>query len=333
LQQLADFDAATTNGGASAIGAHAPAMSVLLPADRPEVIRGVLNRLRKQTIAHLLEIVVVTPLPSAFEQWRSTQNDFHSVSIIAVEDLSSLGEARARAVRAARAACVFLGETHSFASVPEWAERLAERHKEGWAVVVPGFRNANPGSLLSWTGFLLDYGGWMEDRPAGEIAYWPLNNACCDRSTLLRVADNLANALSFGDQLILAVKAAGGRVYLQSDAALSHVNIARWKPFLDERWVGGHLIAGHRSLDWSPFRRLAYACAFPAIAVVLFSRVCRPAWLTVRRLGLPVAILPAMFCAAAIQALGEFAGYAHFGNHVASERRMTEYELHKVSYA
>jgi len=307
-------------------------MSVLLPADQPETIHGVLNRLRNQTIARELEIVVVTPYPAAFEQLRTSQDDFHSVSVIAVEVLFSLGEARALALRAALAPCVYLGETHSFACVPEWAERLVARHREGWAVVVPGFRNANPGRLLSWTGFLLDYGGWMEHQPAGEIAYWPLNNSCCDRAAVLRTAVDLAHALSFGDQLILALRAAGYRVYLEPDAALSHLNIARWKPFFDERWIGGHLIARHRSRDWSRSRRIAYACASPVIGIVLFSRVWTPAWHSVRRLGLPVAILPVMLFAAAVQALGELAGYAHLGNHVANERRMTEYELHKVSY-
>ncbi len=274
MQQSAATDAATNDTGVRATGGHTPAMSVLLPTDQPKTIRGVLNRLRNQTIASELEIVVVTTSPEAFEKLRTAQHDFHSVSVIAVADLTALGEARALAVQAAGAPCVYLGETHSFACVPEWAERLVARHREGWAVVVPGFRNANPGRLLSWAGFLLDYGGWIEHQPAGEIDYWPLNNACCDRAALLRTAPDLAHALSFGDQLILALRAAGHRVYLEPDAALSHLNIARWKPFLDERWVGGHMVARSRSRDWSLSRRLAYACATPLIAVVLFSRVC-----------------------------------------------------------
>lgn len=325
----------TTNDQAEApheIDLQPPAMSVILPADQPETIRGVLNHLKKQTIASQLEIVLATPSSSAFDELRPALTAFHSVSFVELRDLASLGAARALAMKAARAPCVFLGETHSFASVPEWAERLLARHREGWAVVVPGFRNANPARLLSWAGFLLDYGGWMDDQPAGEIDYWPLNNSCCDRAAILESVDDLAHALSYGDQLILALRTAGHRVYFEPQAALSHLNISRWKEWLDENWIGGHLVARYRSRDWSLTRRWFYVCASPAIALVLLGRVWRPAWHAVRRLDLPVAIMPTLLLGAIAKALGELVGYTHFGTDKASERRMTEYELHKVKY-
>jgi len=309
-----------------------PALSVILPADQPESIDGVLGRLANQTMAADLEIVIATPRPSLFDQLREDHGGFHSVSVVEVTDLSSLGAARALAVQAARADCVFLGETHSFAAAPEWAERLIMRHREGWAVVVPGFRNANPGPLLGWAGFLLDYGGWLEQKPAGEIEYWPLNNACCDRAAILAASRDPAHDLSFGDQLILTLRAAGCRVYLEPKAALSHLNITRLKPWLGERWIAGHLVAWHRSRDWPLFRRLVFAAAAPLIALTLFGRVWRPAWRTLRLRRLSIAILPIIFLAACVQALGELFGYAHVGDRAGSERRMTEYELHKVRY-
>ncbi len=314
------------------IAGQRPAMSIILPADKPDTIRGVLNHLKKQTIASQLEIVLATPSPTAFDETRRTLTEFHSVSIVELQDLSSLGEARALATKAASAPCVFLGETHSFASVPEWAERLVARHREGWAVVVPGFRNANPGKLLSWAGFLLDYGAWMEDQPAGEIEYWPLNNSCCDIAAILESTDDLTHALSYGDQLILAMREHGHKVYFEPEAALSHINISRWKEWLDENWIGGHLVSRYRSRDWSLARRWLYVFASPAIAIVLFGRVWRPSWHTIRRLDLPIAIMPTLLLGAIAKALGEWVGYTHFGTDEASERRMTEYEIHKVKY-
>ena len=311
---------------------HPPAMSIVLPVDQPESIRGVLEKLRGQTIAARLEIVLATPAPAAFESFRVNQTDFQAVKVIALGDLSSLGEARAQGVQAASAACVFLGETHSFPSVPDWAERLVARHSEGWAVVVPGFRNANPAHTLSWAGFLLDYGGWTEHAAAGEIDYWPLNNSACDRAAILGVPGDPGHALSYGDQLILALRAAGHRVYFEPRAVLSHLNIRRWKNWLDERWVGGRLIARHRSRDWPLAQRWAYVAAAPLIGLVLFSRVARPAWRTLRKLDLSPAILPAMLLGSMTQAIGELAGYSHLGGFASSERRMTEYELHKVCY-
>ena len=82
----------------------------------------------------------------------------------------------------------------------------------------------------------------LEDQPAGEIEYWPLNNSCCDRAAVLESADDLAHALSYGDQLIVALRASGHKVYFEPEAALSHLNISRWKEWLDENWIGGHLV-------------------------------------------------------------------------------------------
>ena len=112
------------------IDSELPAMSVVLPADKPETIRGVLNRLQKQTMAGQLEILLATPYASAFDELLPALTQFHSVSVVELRDLTSLGEARALAIKAARAPCVFLGETHSYASVPEWG-RAAGRPAPG----------------------------------------------------------------------------------------------------------------------------------------------------------------------------------------------------------
>lgn len=317
---------------AGAASTHAPVMSVILPADCPETLRGVLRQLRIQTLASGLEIVIATSNPVAFEALRAGNDGFHSVKVLPMPEGFALGEARSLAVQAAGAACVFLGETHSFAAVPRWAELLVARHREGWAVIVPGFRNANPASRLSWAGFLLDYGGWLETEPAGEIEYWPLNNAACDRDAILRSTDNPAHALSYGDQLILAVRAAGHKVFLEPEAVLSHLNLSRLREWLDERFIAGHLIARARSAEWPWLQRWMHVLASPLIALVLFGRVCGSAWRTIRSRGLSMRILPLMLLGTFTQAIGELLGYARLGDFASSERRMTEYEIHKASY-
>lgn len=310
-----------------------PALSVILPTDDLDAVQGVLSHLRRQTITKQLEIVLATPMPKRIDPAEDMLADFGWVAIVEVPDLESLGRARAQALEAARAPYAFLGETHSFARSSDWAEQLLARHREGWAVVVPGFHNANPGRLLSWAGFLLDYGGWMHDQPAGETDYWPLNNSSCDRSTILGCTKDLAAALSYGDQLLLALSAGGHQVWFEPQAALAHLNISRWKEWLDEHWVAGHLVAGYRSREWPLPRRWVYAVAAPAIALVLFIRVWSPARQTIRRNRLPRAILPTMLLGTITRALGEARGYLRLGQLKESERRMTEYELHKQRYA
>jgi hypothetical protein len=308
-------------------------LSVILPTDGPNPVRGVLKRLGEQTLADRIEVVLATPHPEAFDPDHATLAGFGSVLVVKVPDLKSLGRARALALKAAHAPYAFLGETHSFASAPDWAEQLLARHREGWSVVIPGFHNANPGKLLSWAGFLLDYGNWMHDQPAREIDYWPLNNCSCDRDAILGATDDPAHALSYGDQLLVAMAAVGQRVWFEPRASLSHINISRWKEFLDEHWVGGHLVSAYRSREWSVLRRIAYAGASPLIAIVLFARVFSPAWKAIRRNRLSLAILPTMFIGTVCKAVGEAMGYLGLGKLEASERRMTEYELHKHAYA
>jgi hypothetical protein len=307
-------------------------LSVCLPTDNIETLRPVLARLRTQTIASSIEVVIATPEVAATRAAVANHSAFASVRVVEVDALVPLGRARAAAVRAATSPFVFLGETHSFAE-PEWAETLVSRHEEGWSVVVPGIVNANPRSVLSWAGLLLDDGGWLQDRSPREIRYWPLNNSSCLRAALLECGDDLERGLSYGDQPLLAPRQRRHRVYFEPRAVLSHLNISRFRFWLDERWVGGVLVARHRSRDWSDAKRVAYVLGSPLIPLVLFGRVARSAVATVRARRLPLATLPVMLLGAVAHGLGELAGYVRFGSVDEAEARITEYEIHKTRYA
>ena len=310
----------------------APRLSVCLPTDKLDTLRPVLSRLRAQTIASSIEVVIATPEIEATREAVADESAFASVRVVAVGALVPLGRARATAVRAATAPFVFLGETHSFAE-PGWAEALLVRHDEGWSVVVPGIANANPRGVLSWAGLLLDYGSWLQDRAPSELRYWPLNNSSCRRAALLECDDDLERGLSYGDQLLVALHTRGHRVYFEPRAVLSHLNISRFRAWLDERWVGGVLVARHRSRDWSRVRRAAYVLGSPLIPLVLFGRVARSAVATVRARRLPLTTLPVMLLGAVAHGLGELVGYARLGGAEGAEARMTEYEIHKARYA
>lgn len=318
--------------GPSSPPTRAVRLSVCLPTDKLETLRPVLARLRAQTIASSMEIVIATPEVEATRKAVADESAFAFVRVVGVDALVPLGHARAAAVRAASAPFVFLGETHSFAE-RGWAEALLTRHDEGWSVVVPGIANANPRGLLSWAGLLLDYGGWLQERPPSELRYWPLNNSSCLRAALLECDDDLERGLSYGDQLLLALQQRRHRVYFEPRAVLSHLNISRFRFWLDERWVGGVLVARHRSRDWSHAKRVAYVLASPLIPLVLFGRVAPSTVTTIRARRLSLMTLPVMFLGAVAHGLGELVGYARVGGVDGAEARMTEYEIHKARYA
>lgn len=307
-------------------------MSVCVPTDEIETLRPVLARLAQQTVVRSIEVVVATPEPDSVKQVLDADERFAASRVVPIDRIAPLGPARAACVRAARGEFVFLGETHSFAD-PTWAERLLARHAEGWSVVVPGMANANPSGALSWAGLLLDYGGWLDDGEAGEVDYWPLNNSSCRRDALLENDADLVRGLSYGDQLLVALEKQGHRVFFEPAARLQHLNVARLGSWIDERWVGGVLVARHRSRDWSLAKRLGYVLATPLIPFVLFGRVAASARVVVRRRGLSALVLPAMFVGALVQAAGEALGYSHLGSTERPENRMTDYEIHKARYA
>lgn len=308
------------------------AISVCVPTDELATLRPVLSRLAKQTVARQIEIVVATPDAEAVRAALATEERFAAFRVVKVECIAPLGPPRAAGVRAATGEFVFLGETHSFAD-PGWAEALLARHAEGWSVVVPGIANGNPKSALSWAGLLLDYGGWLEDGEPGEQNYWPLNNSSVRRSALLENDEDLERGLSYGDQLLVALDRQGHRVFFEPTARLEHLNVVPFGAWIDERWVGGVLVARHRSRDWSLLKRLAYVAATPLIPWVLLTRVASRARAVVRGRSLSRAVLPAMFLGSVVQALGEAVGYSRLGSPLPAERRMTEYEIHKARYA
>jgi hypothetical protein len=306
-------------------------MSVVLVTDTYESIRPVLDRLLLQTVKDELEIVLVAPSRQALGDAPMGLEGFAAVKVVEFGLPLVLGEGRAAGVRAASAPLVFIGETHTYPD-PQFAEALTDAHAGPWALVVPGFRNANPDSILSWAGFLSDYSAWSAGLPAGEITFLPIYNAAYRRSVLLEFGDRLGTALSHGDEMLRGLQARGHRAYFEPRAMIEHVNMSLPASFLGERYLAGMLIAMHRSPRWSWLQRLVYTCATPLLPVVYLSRMREGTRAVRKNTHVPFGVFPAMLVGALAKALGEMVGYAS-GFRAGAEPRMTEYELHKLSYA
>lgn len=313
-----------------------PLLSVILATDCYETIRPVVRHLRRQTIRDRLEVVIVIPAAAPLDGGEPELGEpelagFASVDVVRIETVYPLGWARAAGVRSARAPLVFIGETHTYPH-PTWAEALVEAHAGPWAGVIPGFGNANPRGALSAAIFLLDYGRWLYRLAPHETTLAPTHNVAYKRQALLDLGGELDDALTFGHRLTDLFHAAGLRLSFQPAARIDHLNVARWRPWVEERLLGGVLIAGLRARRWSPWRRLVYFCGAPLIPVVLLLRLREPVRAAWREEDFPAGALPALVAATVISALGEMIGYARgVGRSVGP--RMTELEVHKVRYA
>jgi hypothetical protein len=179
---------------------------------------------------------------------------------------------------------------------------------------------------------LHDYGYWLHALPSREAAMSPTHNVAYKRQVLLELGSGLDHALTQGDQLPIALRESGHRLYFEPAARLDHLNVTQPGPWVRERFLGGLLLAGRRAQRWSVLRRLVYFCGSPLIPAVLLTRLRKPIGLALREARLPAGTLLALVAAMAISSLGEMVGYAR-GAGRAADLAMLEFEVHKLRYA
>ena len=307
-----------------------PVMSVILATDTIGRVERVIESIAAQTIAKQIELILVTTSRIDLSIRDRIAENLHSVKLVEVESIAPLSVARAKGVRASTAPFIFIAETHAYPD-PALAEKLIGALSAEWSLAVPGFRNSNPDSGLSWAGFLSDYGAWSQNLEAGEIHRPPSHDAAFRRSVLLEFGDRLDKALTFGDELYTTLHARGQRCYFEPAAGIQHVNISRFRSFVRERYLSGVLIGGYRSERWSLPRRLAYAFGSPLIPIVILSRIRKGVKDAERTQSLPMMTIPALVLGASLKAAGEMRGYL-FGAPPSAEEGMTGYEVRKLAF-
>jgi hypothetical protein len=302
----------------------APGLAFVVATDTFETIRGVVTHLRRQTVASRLELVIVCPDRTRLALPDGVASGLASLVIIE-HPLVPLIEARARAISAATAELVFVGETHVFPE-PEWAERVITAHDRAtWAAVVPRIENANPRTRLSRAALVLDYGPWMACA-AGQLQKMPGANVVLRRSMLLSAEHPLADLLD--PEVLNPFMRGQGGIYHATDARLLHLNVSRGVAWTHERYLCGRLVGGVRAQRWGHARRGAYAMAVPLIAAVLAGRALRSLPLSWRDAGVALLIV----CGSIIQAAGEGVGYIG-GSLRRAEEAMQAYEVSKARHA
>ncbi len=302
---------------------------IIISPDGYATVRHLLTCLSVQSICSELELVVVVPSGTPESADVEMPGNFAAVRKLEIPDMNSTAHARAAGVRIASSPIVAFTEDHSFPE-PEWAESLARTHSHGWAVVGPAVKNGNPGSLISWANFLIEYNEWLYPAPQGEADHLPGHNSSYKKDLLLAYGNELGDRLEAESLLHWDLRSRGNRLYLEPSACTRHLNFSRIGPSITLRFQAGRLFAGMRRSGWSRARRFAYAAAFPLIPWVRLYRIwrglCRPG----RPLRLAVGLLPWMLPLLAFDALGEMAGYL-FGPGDSS-RQITRIDFHRERF-
>jgi hypothetical protein len=197
---------------------------------------------------------------------------------------------------------------------------------------VPAIGNANPTGAVSWAGYLFDYGNWGLDRTAGEMSDPLIYNTAYRREALLIFGDQLTDALDPNEEALWPrFTAMGHRAAFAPQARILHLNVARLRWLVSEKFYVGVVLGTCRSQRWAWPRRLLYIAASPLIPFVLLARIVRGTRSALPR-RLPAATFPLLLVGAIAKVVGEVIGY--LGVRLPSlERRLTDIEIHKVRYA
>jgi hypothetical protein len=291
----------------------------------------VLSALRRQSSADHIEPVIVLPASADVGVRQEDLDAFRHVRIVTLDAVERLAPARAAGVRAASAPIVFIGETHIYPQ-PGWTDALLAAFEEPWTAVVPAIGNANPTGAVSWAGYLFDYGTWGLNRRAGEMPDPLVYNTAYRRNALLIFGDQLADALDPHEEALWPrFNTIGHRAAFAPQARMLHLNVARLRWLVSEKFYVGVVLGTHRARRWAWRRRLLYIVASPLIPFVLLARVVRGTRSS-RPSRLPPATFPLLLVSAISKAVGEVIGY--LGVRLPSlERRLTDIEINKVRYA
>ena len=254
-----------------------PELSVVLVATRAyALIRNAVRNLARQRD---IPIELVIAAPSAFassidDQGKTDLASFARWQHVVVADDTPFDAARAAAVRAASAPLVAFAEDHSFPQ-PGWAAAIAAAFGDGVSVVGPVVQNGNPQSVTSRANFLLEYGEWMPPgRPNGH-KHLPGHNSAYRRDVLLALGDRLTTMIEAESVLHWELGRDGHRLIQEPRAVTRHVNFSRALPSLALRYHLGRMFAARRAAHWPLTKRLAYAAAFPLVALIRVVRVAR----------------------------------------------------------
>lgn len=305
-----------------------PELSFVVVTDTVATIDRVLSALRSQTIRARVELVLVCAGHNELGLTRAHVEGIGTVRVIEVGNILPLHEAAATGVRAASAPLVVIGETHAFPDPEAFETLLGCFDDETVAAVVPGLRNANPGSA-SWGSLMVTYGRSLGTK-AREIEAISTHNAAVRRDLLVALGDELASRLTLGGGLDETLRSQGYRLRYEPDVVFAHLNVTRLRSCFFDRFYASRIYASGRAEGWGAGRRALYVVAAPLVPVVLGWKVTHSEGWRQHRREFGWAVWPSIAVSIASMAAGEAAAYACGPGR--SFDRVADYEVHRERY-
>ncbi|MEJ2153155.1 MAG: hypothetical protein P8Y29_09455 [Gemmatimonadota bacterium] len=251
-----------------------------------------------QKIHSHIEAVLVRPVALTDEPIRTNDFElFHSLKIVDVPELDSVGTGFAAGVRRAQAPIVMLAEDHAFPE-PGLAEAILAAYDDPYA---PNTREA---------------------RMLGG------HNASYRREFLVSLGDDLRELYMSERVLQFEIEARGLKMILLARPRIGHFNFSRWRSTIVHAFQGGRLFAGQRCRGWRFGRRVVYAAGAPLVPFIRLRRIVSDLRESPEEYArLVPSRLPIFALVLSLHALGEAFGYG-FGIGTAVER-YAPFELYR----
>jgi hypothetical protein len=252
---------------------------------------------------------------------------FAQVQQVKLDNYASMAAAKIAGIQVAQTSIVAFAEDHVF-HAPDWCEKLVQAHAEGdIAAAAARVVNANPGSLLSWSDFVLGYAPWAEPVTRGDCDLLPGNNGSYKRDILLAYGDMLETLLEAETVLYWDLRSKGYRLWLETETTFAHTNYSRWRPCLQATFIAGRTFAAGRAARWPMARRLLYGLSWALIPWVRLIRCWQNAAAT------PVFphLLPVLMLQFYVSAAGELVGY-WFGVNARTLRSRGTLEINRKAH-
>jgi len=289
-----------------------PALTVLVATTgRGRTVRRTLQHLRAQTLADRIEVFLIAPRESSFDDLAPDETrGFAQCRRFGIGSFDEVERAFVPGIRAATAPVVALLENHVYPD-PDWAGAIVRAFEGPWSAVGSIITNANGATATSWVEHLMTYGRHDETARGGEVARIPRNNSAFRRDVLLAFGDGLPDVLARDGGLLDALTRDGHRFHRETGARMQHLNPSRMRSMLRLRFHSGRASADTRarSSGWSFGRRMLYAVGSPAFPLLRL----RAMWPGLRahpaRAEMP-AIAPLLAVALVLDAAAQAVGFA-----------------------
>lgn len=282
-----------------------------------------------QKIHSHIEAVLVRPVALTDEPIRTNDFEpFHSLKIIDVPELDSVGTGFAAGVRRAEAPIVMLAEDHAFPE-PGLAEAILATYDNPDVVAVgPVMFNANPNTRASEAAFVLAFSATAYAPNTREARMLGGHNASYRREFLVSLGDDLRELYMSERVLQFEIEARGLKMILLARPRIGHFNFSRWRSTIVHAFQGGRLFAGQRCRDWRLGRRVVYAAGAPLVPFIRLRRIVSDLRESPEEYArLVPSRLPIFALVLSLHALGEAFGYG-FGVGNAVER-YAPFELYR----